>query len=134
MSKQKFERVALDLHHPADWIERLTPDRMRTLLGRGRPVPESWFLDVLGHVEIDLHGIREALACVTLTGGIPLSEAHCFAKPKRGRAWANVPDDCKTRIQDYALRALKNCGAVAYDKTERAWRVTPCEWVLATIQ
>lgn len=134
MSKQKFERVALDLHHPADWIEYLTPERMRALLGRGRPVPESWFVDVLGAVEIDLRGIREALACVTLTGGLPLSEAHHFAKPKPGRTWASTPYGCAVRVQDYALRALKNCGAVAYDKTERTWRVTPCEWVQAPVQ
>lgn len=126
-TKQKFERVPLDLPHPADWIEYLTPERMRALLGRGRPVAESWFLDVQGHVEIDLRGIREALACVTLTGGIPLAEAPRFAKLKPGRR-PEVLQDCATRVQDYALRTLKNCGAVVYVKAARAWQVTPCEW------
>ena len=126
---QKFERVPLDLPHPADWIEYLTLERMRALLGRGRPVAESWFLDVLGHVEIDLRGIREALSCVTLTGGIPIAEAPRFAKPKYNLNWTEVPAECATRVQDYALRTLKNCGAVVYDKAARAWQVTPCEWV-----
>ena len=129
VSKQKFKRVALDPHRVGAWLAYLTTDSLRALLGRGEPVGEDWSIDVLGAAEINLRGIREALACVSLTGGIPVTKAHNFATPKHGNTWDAMPDGCACRVQDYALRALKKCGAVAFDKVKRAWVVTPCVWV-----
>jgi hypothetical protein len=131
VTKRKFKRVALDLHHVGDWLASQTPDDLRALLGRGEPVGAGWFIDVLGAAEISLRDMREALVCVSLVGGLPLSEVHNFATPKSGYTWDTMPSGCACRVQDYALRALKKCGAVAFDKVKRAWIVTPCVWVEA---
>ena len=129
MSKQKFKRVAIDRPAPDIWLARMTTDGMRALLGRGEPVGEDWSIDVLGAAEINLRGIREALACVSLMHGIPATKAHNFATPKHRNTWATMPGEVGSRVQDYALKALKKCGAVEFNKATRRWDVTPCLWV-----
>lgn len=129
MSKQKFKRVAIDRPAPDIWLARMTTDGMRALLGRGEPVGEDWSIDVLGAAEIDLRGIGEALECLKLNGSLPISESHRFATPKHRNTWATMPDGVACRVQDYALKTLKKCGAVEFNKATRRWDVTPCLWV-----
>lgn len=130
MSKQEFKRVDLVLPHPT-YTEAgvLTQYGLRTLLGRGEPVDSDWFIDVLGAAEIDLRGIGEALECVKVNGGLPISEVHRFATPKHGNTWDKMPGGVACRAQDYILKTLKKCGAVEFNKATRRWDVTPCLWV-----